>query len=89
MKTSAAERIRLAGAAIDVAIDKLDGDGLFDCTAMLATIRHSFIYFLLPSQGIWSHRETVLSNGAVRYCYQSDKISGQTRAVPSVPGEDE
>ncbi|KAJ7917427.1 hypothetical protein B0H13DRAFT_2322371 [Mycena leptocephala] len=30
MKTSAAERIRLAGAAIDIAIDKLDGDGQFD-----------------------------------------------------------
>jgi hypothetical protein len=42
--TSTAERIRLAGAAIDVAIDKLDADGQFDCTATLATIRRPFIF---------------------------------------------
>ncbi|KAJ6550247.1 hypothetical protein B0H19DRAFT_187599 [Mycena capillaripes] len=76
--TSTAERIRLAGAAIDVAIDRLDTDGQFDCMATFATIRRSFIYFRFSSQGIRSHGEPVLSNGTVRYCYQSDKISGQT-----------
>jgi hypothetical protein len=50
MKTSAAERIRLAGAAIDIAIDKLDGDGQFDCTAMFATIRCSFTFFVFQAK---------------------------------------
>jgi hypothetical protein len=39
MTTSPTEIVRLAGAALDAAVNRLDADGLFDGAATFATMR--------------------------------------------------
>jgi hypothetical protein len=72
--TSRAERVDLAGAALDVAIGQLSSDGQFDGAAVtLASCDMADMRFSL-SRTVQNRGGPVFSNGAVRHCNKSNEV---------------